>query len=65
MEKKLFFTYDNGDQPVTAKLDAVIEMLKVDAEELEKHPEDIEMFVFDITPIFMTQKEFEELPEAY
>lgn len=65
MEKKLFFTYDNGDQPVTAPLEAVIEMLKVDAEELQKNPGDIEIYDFSITPIFMTQEEFEALQEAY
>lgn len=62
-EKKLYFSYDDGDYNSIGPFDAIIEMMRANADSLEKNPEDIELYDFTITPVFLTDEEYEALPE--
>lgn len=62
MEKKLFYTIDNGDTAMTAHLDACMEVIK--AESPSKSDPGTDDIQWTITPVWLTDEEFESLPEA-
>lgn len=62
MEKKLFYTIDNGDTAMTAHLDACMEVIK--AESPANQSSDDNLNQWTITPVWLTDEEFESLPEA-
>jgi len=63
-DKKVYFTIDNGDTPVTAALSGVIEILKCEMKDAEKSG-DIDLYEWTIKPILMTDEEYEKLPEVH
>lgn len=64
MEKKLYYTIDNGDTSITCHLDACFEMIKAESDSVKKEGDE-EDYQWTITPVWMTDEEFENLPDAY
>jgi hypothetical protein len=60
---KLYYQFsDNADvSNIVMPLEDCIEWIKSDMEGLDENSKDIE---YTITPIWMTEKEYEKLPEA-
>jgi len=63
MEKKLFYNLsDNNDlSGYILELDGAMEHIKNESAEMS--PEDLKQHEWTIIPVFMTQEEFEALPE--
>jgi hypothetical protein len=63
MDKKLFWLLeDNGDTSVTLPdLKSAIDIIE---SHLEVPQSELEQYQYTLTPVFMTDKEFENLPEA-
>jgi len=62
MSKIYFHFIDNGDiDLITPNLEDILEMIKADLEDIEEGESDRE---YSITPIWLTDDEFENLPEA-
>ena len=64
-DKKLFFQFSDGADisKVVMQLDACLEWIKSD--ELEKKDEnELSEIQYTITPVLMTDEEYENLPEA-
>lgn len=62
MEKKLYYVIDNGGREVTAHLDSIIDIIK--AESPSKSDPGTDDIQWTITPVWLTDEEFENLPEA-
>lgn len=62
--KKLYYKIDNGDQPVICELDACIEMIKAESDNAVPENSD-DAIQWTITQIWLTDEEYDELPEAY
>ena len=64
MDKKLYFKFsDNQDvSGVTMSLDGCMAWIHADLEGVPV--EDISEFEYTITPVYMTEEEFRNLPEA-
>jgi hypothetical protein len=65
MSKKLYYIIDNGDTPVTCDLRSLTDMLEAEASGYndDSNKEDKPEWV--ITLVFMTEDEYNNLPEAY
>lgn len=60
MEKKLYFTIDDGNACVTMELSGCMKWI----EGYSLTEEDSEDMQFTITPVWMTEQEFENLSEV-
>lgn len=60
MDKKLYFKLDNGDSCVTMELSGCMAWIEGDGL-TEITSEDVQ---YTLTPIWMTEEEFNNLPEA-
>ena len=63
MEKKVYYTVDNGDTPITCKLDAVMAMIEAETPNTEEQCLKDE-WQWTIVPVWLTDEEFENLLEA-
>lgn len=63
MDKKLYYEIDNGDEAYTMDLSGCMELIKGEMEHMneEKTKQDEPEWV--ITPIWLTEAEYEALPE--
>jgi hypothetical protein len=64
MEKKLYYIIDNGDSRYTMELDGCMEVIKGEMESYNEEKTLEDEPTYTITPIWMTEDEFENLPEA-
>lgn len=66
MEKKLFYVVDNGDASCTAELSGCLAWMDGDMEANEYReqtpPDDLPTYTF--SPVWMTDEEYDKLPEA-
>ncbi len=62
--KKVFFKIDNGDTTITAELSGVLTQLEAECQDV-KNNDDMDLYSWTITPIIMTDEEYNNLPEAY
>lgn len=64
MEKKVYYKFEsNGDLSYTFRtLEGIHEIIESDLEGVSH--EEIEEFEYTITPVLMTDEEFENLPES-
>lgn len=64
-EKKLYFVVDNGECAITGDYEACMAFIKADMEDgtytSEMLTEDLP--VFTMNPVWMTEEEFDNLPE--
>jgi hypothetical protein len=61
-KKKLYFNFDNGDTETVMELSGCTAFIKADMEgKTEKDTEDLQ---YTLTPIWLTDKGFKNLPEA-
>ncbi len=65
MEKKMYYRVDNGDTPVIASLSECMEIIKSESESYNeaKTAEDNPEWTIDL--VWLTDEEFENLPDAY
>jgi hypothetical protein len=63
MEKKLYYTIDNGDSSYTMELDGCMELIKAESDGVKKEGDE-EDFEWTINPTWLTEEESENLPEA-
>jgi hypothetical protein len=67
MRKKLFFVVSNGDDSATAELSGCMEWIKGDLEanwpNAESDPEE-DRPQYTLDPVWLTDEEFNNLPEA-
>jgi len=65
MEKKMYYKIDNNDTPVICELSQLFTQLESEASDYneQKNIEDEPNWV--ITILWLTQEEYENLPEAY
>jgi hypothetical protein len=65
MNRKLYYRIDNGDTPIVLELSGLMMQLESEASDYneDSNNEDKPEWVIDL--IFLTEDEFENLPEAY
>lgn len=64
MEKKMYYKFDNGDTPVVCTLKDVTDMLDAEASDYNEITNIDDKPSWNITLVFLTDEEFENLPEA-
>jgi hypothetical protein len=62
MKKKLYYIIDNGGRKVTCHLDSAIDIIK--AESPSNTNPDTYDIQWTITPVWLTDEEFENIPES-
>lgn len=65
MEKKMYYIIDNGDTPVTCDLNGLTAMLEAEATSYNEDSNKEDKPQWDITLVWLTEDEFDNLPEAY
>ena len=60
--KKVYYKFDNGDTYYVLDASGVLAALQAEMEDMK--PEDVELYQWTITPVLLTDEEFENLPEA-
>jgi hypothetical protein len=63
MEKKLYYIIDNGDSSYTMELDGCVELIKGESEDIKKEGDEKDV-QWIMEPIWLTDEEFDNLPEA-
>lgn len=63
--KKMFYQIDNGDTKITCDLPGLTALLEAEASDFTKDTNREEKPQWVITLFWMTQKQYENLPEAY
>ena len=64
MQKKLFYVVDNGDSSITVPAgDLEVMLTNCAIEEFNENTPEDELPVFTVSPIYMTQEEYENMPE--
>lgn len=65
MEKKMYYKIDNGDTPVICDLKVCMDMLEAEASDYNEDRNNEDKPNWDVTLVWLTQEEYENLPEAY
>lgn len=65
MEKKMYYTVDNGDTTVTVDFKGLADMIEAEASCYTENKNKEEEPYWGISLIWMTEDEFDNLPEAY
>ena len=63
MEKKLFYIVDNGDSSLTIKPEDLLFILRNGFEDWNIDTPTDELPVFTVSPVYMTQEEYNNIPE--
>lgn len=66
MQKKLFYVVDNGDESCTAELSGCLEWMAgdMDANGYNESTPSEELPAYTLSPVWMTDEEYDNLPEA-
>lgn len=62
MDKKLYWTISNGDTSYTMTLGGCLELIKSETGGLDEF--DLEDVEYTLAPVWMTDEEFDNMPEA-
>lgn len=65
MEKKMFYQIDNSDVNQIVEADLVMDVIKGEAESYTEKTNKDDEPSWTITLVWMTQEEYENLPDAY
>lgn len=63
MEKKLFYVVDNGDNNITVSPQELENILRFGLTEHTVETPEEELPVFTVSPVYMTQEEYDNMPE--
>lgn len=64
-EKTMYYKVDNGDTPVICDLKALNDLLEAEASDYNEDRNKEDEPEWDITLVWLTQYEYENLPDAY
>lgn len=65
MEKKMYYRIDNGDTSVTCELSGLTSLLEAEATSFNEETNKSDEPTWTIDLVFLTEEEYENLPEAY
>lgn len=65
MEKKMYYRVDYGDTPVICTLQECMDIIKADAETYTEVTNGTDNPEWTIDLVWLTDEEFENLPDAY
>jgi len=64
-KKKMYYKIDNGDTPVICDLQACMDMLEAEATNYNEYSNKEDKPKWDITLVWMTKRQYKNLPDAY
>lgn len=63
MDKKLFYVVDDGENSITVPEHDLANIIKYGLADHNENTSEEEMPVYTVSPVYMTQEEFDNMPE--